>query len=272
MTNFSAALLLLLGIAVGPYGLSLVTIQLLTFLDPAVALAAAMVGALVGLTIDVRHPTNRLAELLLIVGGSVLVAAFRASSVVGVAGLLIALAAIATIVGTAGWLLVGETSSEGEQHVFVVGALLLLGGAATYLSLSAAFAGLLAGIVWAVAGSVAKASIVRDLQYFQHPLIVLLLIAAGAAATLSLPALQVAVVLVVVTALGKPLLARLTRGWHEEGLSALVPVGLVAVVVVLDAFRSDGRPVWAVTLLGATVIAVIVFGGMTASSARVSSA
>ena len=40
-----------------------------------------------------------------------------------------------------------QTPSESEQRVFAIGALLLLGGAAAHLSLSALFIGLLAGCV-----------------------------------------------------------------------------------------------------------------------------
>jgi hypothetical protein len=53
----------------------------------------------------------------------------------------LAVAGVAIIVAFASWLLVGQTDAEREPQVFVVGALLLVGGAAAYLSLSALFAG-----------------------------------------------------------------------------------------------------------------------------------
>ena len=69
---------------------------------------------------------------------------------------------------------------KSEQHVFVAGTLLLLGGTAAYLSMSALWVGLLGGIFWSLAGGPARDSIERDMRYLQHPLIVLLLLVAGA--------------------------------------------------------------------------------------------
>jgi hypothetical protein len=257
MTNFSIVALLLLGIAVGPYGLNLLTSRLLTLLDPAVAMAAAMLGVFVGLTIDFGRPASRMPEVLLILCGGFLVAAFREPSAAAAVGLMGSLAVISATVAIAGWLLVGQTASEGEQHVFVVGALLLMAGAATYLSLSAAFAGLLAGMTWAAAGNVAKARIVRDLHYFQHPLVVLVLVAAGAAATLTVDALMVASALLAAAAVLRPMVRRLADRRDDDDISSLVPAGLVAIALAFDAFRADARPEWAVTLLGGVVIATI---------------
>lgn len=264
MTNLSIVALLLIGIAAGPYGLNLVTPRLLTLLDPGVAMAVAMLGVFVGLTVDFKRPASRLAEVLLIVAGGVLVAAFREPSPAAVIRLMAVLSAISATVAIAGWLLVAQTSSEGEQHVFVVGALLLMGGASTYLSLSAVFAGLLAGATWAFAGKVGKARIVRDLRYFEHPLVVMVLIVAGAAVTVSADAAMLAVVLVVTSLTVRPLVRRLAVRRDEDGISTLVPSGLIAVALALDALRADGRPEWAVTLLAAVVLATIAVEAMSA--------
>ena len=271
MTNLSIAALLLLGIAAGPFGLNLVTGHLLSLLDPGIAMAAAMLGVFVGLSVDVRRPASRMGEILLILAGGLLVATFRAPSPGGAIGLTAALAAISATISIAAWLLVRQTSSEGEQHVFVVGALLLMGGAATYLALSATFAGLLAGLGWSLAGSVAKVRIVRDLDYFQHPLVVLALLAAGAAAALSVEALMAAVALVAVRAVlmvaGSWLTSRaMRRETGDEEISALVPAGLVIVALALDLFRAEGRPEWAVTLLAAVVLAEIASQAISAFS------
>ena len=89
-------------------------------------------------------------------------------------------AVIALMIALAGWLLVAKTTSDSEQRVFAIGALLLLGGTAAHLSLSALFVGFLAGVFWNAAGSSALDALARDMRYLQHPLTVLLLIVAGA--------------------------------------------------------------------------------------------
>jgi len=267
MTNLSIPALLLTGIAVGPYGLNLVTLRLLTVLDAALAMAVAMLGAFVGLSFDRRHPGAHFGEVLLIVSGGVLVAAFRDPSFGAVIAVLAALALISATVAIAGWLLVGQTSSTGEQHVFVVGTLLLVGGAATYLSLSGVFAGLLAGLTWGRAGSVRKVRIVGDLQYLQHPLLVLVLIAAGAAATFSNEVLMLAVALLAAAFVARPIVARL-RHPVDDGIGTVMSVGLVAVALALDAFRAGTRPDWAVTVLGGVVIAALVGEAISGLSSR----
>jgi hypothetical protein len=90
------------------------------------------------------------------------------------------LCGIAAMIGLAGWLLAGKTSDDNEQRVFAPGAVHLLGGAAEYLAVSALFLGLVAGSCWRLMGGAAGERLTRDLEYLQHPLVVLLLIIAGA--------------------------------------------------------------------------------------------
>ena len=137
---------------------------------------------------------------------------------------------IAVIVAFAGWLLVGQTDSEREQQVFVVGSLLLVGGAAAYLSLSALFAGLFAGILWGAAGDLARARIIKELDYFQHPLVVLLLLVAGASIARFVEAGVLALVVLILH-----LAAR--EGTREPSAVAAMPLPLVAVALALDVFR-----------------------------------
>ena len=59
---------------------------------------------------------------------------------------------ITLLLAAAGWLLL-PTSSETEERVFAVSALLLVGGVADALSMSALFTGLAAGLFWRYAGS-----------------------------------------------------------------------------------------------------------------------
>jgi hypothetical protein len=133
---------------------------------------------------------------------------------------------VAVFVAFAGWLLVAQTDSEGEQQVFVVGSLLLLGGTAAYLSASALFAGLLAGLVWSSAGGLAKTRIVRKLDYFQHPLVVLLLVAAGASIAMSYEFLVLAAIAGALHLIFRPI----TEPFP-------VSLGLVALALSFDIFR-----------------------------------
>ena len=315
MTAWTKAALLLLGIAVGPHGLNLLSSSILLLLDPGIAMALAMLGVFVGLSFNPRHPglvgifaasgartaitilavgatvlasfpfwQNSVSPLwllslmvgvcaavsetandvnvddaLVIVSGGLIVAAIRAPAATSLFPAMLALAGISIFVAVAGWLLVGQTNSEGEQHVFVVGSLLLLGGAATYVSLSAVFAGLAGGLAWNQAGRLPKVRIVRDLHYFQHPLVVLVLVTAGAAATVSIDAVAIALVLVAVRSVSRPIGSWLSRRLSDvasrpEEDPSLISAGLIGISLALDLFRADGRPDWAVTLLAAIVI------------------
>ena len=202
-------------------------------------------------------------DVLMIVAGGLVVGAVRAPAAGPMLLLVVAFAAVAIAVAMAGWMLVGQTSSEGEQHVFVVGTLLLLGGAATYLSQSASFAGLLAGVTWNVARGLSRTRILRDLHYFQHPLVVLGLVSAGASATISVDAMTLAVIFVAVRALSRPIDAWMVR-WQSrvspaaELTPSRISAGLVGIALAFDMVRIDGRPEWGITLLSAVVIGSIV--------------
>lgn len=224
MTVWSLAALLVAGFVLGPYGLNLLTPSLLQLLDPVVAMALAMVGVFIGLRVD--SPSHIDVTVAIVATGGLVMATLRNSDPVSVALMMLALVVIAVVVAFAGSLLVAESDSERERQVFVVGSLLLLGGAAAYLSLSALFAGLLAGIVWNARGDRSKASFVRELDYFQHPFVVLLLLAAGASVTMSLEMLALAAMVVALDLVSRPLPDRFPTS-----------VGLVAVAFSFDAFR-----------------------------------
>lgn len=198
-------------------------------------------------------------DLLMIAIGGLAMAALRGSDASSLALLAPALLAIAAMVAIAGWMLVGQTSSEAEQHVFVVGSLLLAGGAAAYLALSGLLVGLIVGLTWNVAGGVAKARILRDLYYFQHPLVVLVLISAGAAAPLSANALALAAIFVGARVLARPVGSWLA-GWVMRDMprdNSLVAAGLVGIAIAFDAFRS-AEPAMLGMMLGAVVAGTIV--------------
>ena len=87
---------------------------------------------------------------------------------------------IGLAVGAIGWLLFDRADSGGERAVFVLGTLGLAGGAAAYVGVSPLQAGLIAGVCWTLAPGRADRIVEVDLGKVQHPLIVLLLLFAGA--------------------------------------------------------------------------------------------
>ena len=167
MTIWSLPALLLMGVAVGTERSQPPDAVRCAAARPIVAMALAMIGVFVGLNVDLQKPRVERFDRIAALGGVAIVLLAEASPI-ALFLIMLAMAGIALIVAFAGWLLVGQTDSEREQQVFVVGALLLVGGAAAYLSLSALFAGLFAGILWSAAGDLARARIVKELDYFQH--------------------------------------------------------------------------------------------------------
>jgi len=229
MTIWTLPALLLSGLALGPNGLDLLTASVLQLVDPLVAMALAMVGVFVGLNLDVHRPRVDASMAIAALGGAAIVLSREESPLV-LFLITVAIAGIAVIVALAGWLLIGQTDSEREQQVFVVGSLLLIGGAAAYLSLSALFAGLFAGILWSGAGDLARARIVKELDYFQHPLVVLLLLVAGASITRFVEAAVLALVVLILHLASRD-------GTREPSVAAAMPLPLVAIALALDVFR-----------------------------------
>jgi hypothetical protein len=313
MTLLSGPALLLLGMALGPHGLNVLTPSMMAFLDPAMAMGLAMLGVFVGLRVDPRRPGEltffaieglRALATVLIVGTGILLASRIWSSpdapawllalmlglcaaaadstaldrtntedflviVLGGAmvlifrqtapGLVMALvsgfAAVAVVIALAGRLLVDQTSSEREQHVFVLGSLLLLGGAAVYLSVSALLMGLIGGLIWNVTDNVARDRMTRDLQYLQHPLIVLLLLVAGARATPSLQALGLAIVYAVARVAGRSMTGSRPR---REARVELSSAGLIGLALMLDVIHVVTLAAWTEIALATVVIGTMI--------------
>ena len=225
MSWSTSALLLLIGIGAGPYGLNMLSASVLLLLDPLIAMALAMLGVFIGLGIHPRRPRLTTPAVLAVLGG-IAMAAFRDSSAIVLGLITLGIAGVAIVVAFAGWLLVGQADSDREQQVFVIGSLLLLGGGAAYASLSAVFAGLLAGIVWSSGGDLARARIVQHLDYFQHPLVVVMLLVAGASITFSIEAMAILVIVAALHAAGRPVVDPFP-----------VSAGAAAIAVALDVFR-----------------------------------
>jgi hypothetical protein len=142
-------------------------------------------------------------------------------------------------VGVIGWLLFERAESGAERTVFVLGALALAGGIAAYARVSPLAVGLIAGYIWTVAPGRADRIVQDDLRKVQHPLVVLLLVSAGA---LWVPSI------VAVWLVGPYLLFRLAgkvagawvSSWFVDvragDLAAyLMPPGVLAIALALNA-------------------------------------
>ena len=309
-------LILLLGVALGPEGLAVLTPAVLAVIDPVLPVTVAALGILVGL--DLTRPTteSRLRLLprsslegvttgVLVAGGvlfllpraievgpadrwiaavvagacaatsaplpatssdqfrsrvlrlrdldllapSVVLAltlgVARAGTLGGALALTAQAAFLAVLVAVAAWLLLGGTTSNTEQRVFCVAALLLVGGVAEYLSLSALVGGMVAGAFWGWLGGSARDCVERDMEYLRHPLVVLTLLAAGAHSAFSPPLLALGAAYLVLRALGKLaggwLLRRLPGVPLPDGLGvSLLPPGVFGVAVAVNAGASIG--------------------------------
>ncbi|MEP7306138.1 MAG: hypothetical protein ABJA98_11530 [Acidobacteriota bacterium] len=159
-----------------------------------------------GNPLEPRSAAARVVELgvlLPIVAGGLVLAWLRAGSSVGAAVLVARACGVTLALAAAAWLLLTQASSETEERVFAVSALLLAGGVAAALSMSALLGGLVAGVFWRYAGRHPRETISRDVLFVQHPLLVLVLLVAGARADLSPVALAIGVGYVVLRVFGQ---------------------------------------------------------------------
>jgi hypothetical protein len=194
------------------------------------------------------------------VAGGLTLAWLHTGSYVGAALLVAQACGVTLALAVAGWLLLTRASSETEERVFAVSALLLVGGVAAALSLSALFGGLVAGVFWRYAGRHPRETIGRDVLFVQHPLVVLVLLVAGARADLSSASLALGVGYVVLRVVG--LLAGGTvasrvanvNGPRDLGLYVLPP-GVFGVAFALNAVSIVGAD--ASMLLAAVVVGTI---------------
>jgi hypothetical protein len=329
-TSAPVALLLLAGVALGRYGINVLSVATLSLLAPAIPVALAALGVLVGLSVGRRRTgdgrtlaaacLDAVLTLLLVSGGLGMIALVGWSSVVqpfwtvvvgggicaatsltlptadpleprtvarravelgvllpiAIGGLLLASIRAGTALGTlvliaqavgltlalaaATWLLLTRASSETEERVLTVSALLLVGGVADALALSALLSGVIAGTFWRSVGRQPPETISRDVLFAQHPLVVLVLLTAGASATLSLAALAVGAAYLALRVVGRLagglVSRRLTRLKAPRDLGfRLLPPGVFGVAFALNATMVLGGEVS--VLLAAVVIGTI---------------
>jgi hypothetical protein len=320
---------LIVGLAIGPQGINLLSTSMLSYLDPAVSAALAALGVLIGLGFDVRRAgeirllsaaTVEAALVMVLVGagvaltqfaqpmlnvpiwlmalilgicasasstvpaansssadsvatrigdlddvlpivlGGIVLAAIRETSPGGIGWITLQCIGLAMAVAYGGWLLVAQSSSESEQRVFTIGAVLLLGGIAEFLSISALWMGLVAGIVWNVAGGNARERIGAEIRYMQHPLVVLLLLIAGARTRSSG---TVAIFVVVYSALrliGKIAGGRVVARIISSELPARFGLFLISPGVIAVAFALNVQNT--ITTGGGELLSVVVGGSI----------
>jgi hypothetical protein len=299
MMTWPPAAFLVVGLALGHHGLNLLTVRPLEFLEPAISMALATLGAFVGLSIEPRRPrlfalsarggrealftialvgiatlaaclfwlrpdfsmwhvaglvavcaaasaatsgeAATIDDAIAVAIGALVLAAVRESVPLKLLWLTGGMIAIAGLVAFAGWLLIRQTSSTSEQRVFAIGSLLLLGGAAAYLSVPALFFGLLGGVVWNAAGDLPRDRILNDLRYVHHPLVVLLLLVAGAQIELSLEVMSLSVIFV-------------TARLMPKGAAA---PGIIGIALAFETARAAGTPDWGVVVLSVVAVGAI---------------
>lgn len=210
---------------------------------------------------SVEPRVGDLDDLLPIMAAGGLLVAAGGNSVQAIAIGLGLVVLLSVAVALAGALLVEGGPDEGEQRVYALGALLLLTGVATYLSASALFVGATTGAVWNSRPSAVRERLARDVRYLQHPVVVVLLVVAGALAPITWPTFAAAGVFALARVLGKVIggaaVARLVPGVRPDVGLELLGVGVVGVGCALD-FAGSGRATGA----GAALLGIVAWGAV----------
>jgi hypothetical protein len=165
--------------------------------------------------------------------------------------------ALGLAVAVAGWLLFERAHGPAERGVFMVGTLALLGGTAAYLALSPLLAGLAAGTFWTAAPGRADHIVREDLRKVQHPLVVVLLLTAGASLVWSPAAVWLFAPFVVFRLAGK-----LIGGWVSSRLvpevapsdlgAHLIAPGVIGIAFALNYHQVSGSATAAAVVAAAT--------------------
>jgi hypothetical protein len=251
-----ATLLLLTGIVLGPQGLAVLTPEVIEVLRPAVAVALAVLGVTMVFGPGAYGSVWRThLPSMLIFAGALSLALLHRNAVEAMAVAAQA-AGIAILLAGAGWMLSSARAGNDERGVFAIAVLLLLGGVADYLSVSALLLGWIAATAWRLMPAKGLADVRLDAAYVQHPTTALLLITAGARAQVSWP---VTLIAAAGCAVALAVLLVLRRQRSLDGLSfggaPLAPAAFV-VALVVDAARVEPRLAMA---LSAVVLAVSAF-------------
>jgi hypothetical protein len=179
-----------------------------------------------------------------IVVGGVALAVFREHAIVGTVLLVAQAAGAVLMLAMAAWLLVGSAGSDTERRVFTVAAVMLVGGAADYLSLSALLGGFLAGAAWHALAGAARDGLREDILYVRQPFVAVVLLLAGANTWISTDALLLGGLYASARAAGKvagsALASRVTSSFPKGAGWRLLSPGVFGVAFALDARRAVG--------------------------------
>jgi hypothetical protein len=181
-----------------------------------------------------------------VIVGACVVAAIASGSSAEAVGSVLTTIAVGLLAGLAGWLLFEHARSDAERGVFVLGSLALLGGAAHYIHCSPLLAGMVAGLSWTLlpghADRLARADVIR----FQHPLVLLLLISAGALIQVTALAIWLLAPFVVFRLTGKVLgawvAARVLPISTADLAAFLVPPGLLGIALAINFLLVSATP------------------------------
>jgi hypothetical protein len=177
-------------------------------------------------------------DVLPIVLAVVAFALLGASTRADVLGMVLAPPLIGLTAGAIGWLVFERAESGPERTVFVLGTLSLAGGAAAYLHVSPLAVGLVAGVTWTLVPGRVDRVAEDDLRRLQHPLVVLLLVTAGASATVSAAAVWLLPPYLLFRLAGKVAGAWLAAPFIDVKASDLaaflMPPGVLAVAFALN--------------------------------------
>jgi hypothetical protein len=212
-------------------------------------------------SLEPRSSATRVMELgvlLPIVAGGLVLAWVSTGSFPGAAGVVAHACGVIVVVAAAAWLLLSNASPATDERVFAVSALLLVGGVAAALSVSALLAGLVAGLFWRYTRGHPRETIRRDVLFVQHPLLVLVLLVAGARAELSPFSIALGVGYIVLRVAG--LMAAGAAATRAAGVKALrdlgrqlLPPGVFGVGFALNAVSvlgGDASMLLAVVVVG----------------------
>jgi hypothetical protein len=202
-------------------------------------------------------------DVIVIAVAGVLLVSHRVPSFASLAQAGVITVTVGMLIGMVGWLLFEGATSDAERGVFVLGAVVLAGGTAAYVGLSPLLLGMVTGIVWRWTPGHADRIVRSALDTIQHPLLVLLLVLAGAMLKVTLTAVWLLVIVVICRLAGKILGswtgARVLGGMAPAHLGArLMPCGVLGVGTAIHVQSLAGDPVGGV-VLSVTALSTVIF-------------
>jgi hypothetical protein len=181
-----------------------------------------------------------------VIAGACMVAVMASGTAGDAAASVLLTLLVGVLAGVAGWLLFEHARSGAERGVFVLGVLALLGGGAHYIHCSPLLAGMVAGLAWTLLPGRADGLARADVTRFQHPLVLLLLISAGALISVTPLAVWLLAPFVLFRLAGKMLgawaAARVLPIPAGDLAAYLVPPGLLGIALAINFLLVSATP------------------------------